>query len=69
MKYRVGGFAFAPQFVPALVIALAAFGANGSPGAPEGLLVNGVSNPLAIERDAVRFTWRSSDTGRRARYL
>jgi alpha-L-rhamnosidase len=30
-------------------------------------LVNGVSNPLAIERDAVRFTWRSSDTGRRAR--
>ena len=27
--------------------------------APVGLLVNGVSNPLAIERDATRFTWRS----------
>ena len=29
-----------------------------------GLLVNGVSNPLAIERDTARFTWRSADTGR-----
>lgn len=28
------------------------------------MLVNGVSNPLAIERDAVRFTWRQTDAGR-----
>jgi alpha-L-rhamnosidase len=27
-------------------------------------LVNGVSNPLAIDRDAVRFTWRQTDAGR-----
>jgi alpha-L-rhamnosidase len=29
-----------------------------------GLLVNGVSNPLTIERDATRFTWRSVDASR-----
>lgn len=28
------------------------------PGAPLGLLVNGVANPLAIDRDTTRFTWR-----------
>jgi alpha-L-rhamnosidase len=37
------------------------------PSAPEGLLVNGVSNPPAIDRAATRFTWRSADTGRGAR--
>ena len=31
---------------------------------PRGLLVNGVSNPLAIDRDATRFTWRSADGDR-----
>ena len=34
------------------------------PEPPAGLLVNGVSNPLAIEREAVRFTWRSEDDSR-----
>jgi alpha-L-rhamnosidase len=32
-----------------------------------GLLVNGVSNPLAIDREGARFAWRSEDTGRGAR--
>ena len=41
-----------------------AFAAFGKPAAPAGLLVNGVSNPLAIDRDATRFTWMSKDTGR-----
>ena len=34
------------------------------PSAPEGLLVNGVRTPLAVERDATRFTWRSTATVR-----
>ena len=38
-----------------------------APEAPRGLLVNGVSNPLALEREAVRFTWRSPDSRRGAR--
>jgi len=50
--------------VLALVIASIAFGASGRPAAPVRLLVNGVSNPLAIEREGARFTWRSADTGR-----
>jgi alpha-L-rhamnosidase len=37
------------------------------PTAPAGLLVNGVSNPLAIDRDTTRFTWSSADTGRGAK--
>ena len=48
----------------ALVIASIAFGAFGKPAAPVGLLVNGVSNPLAIDRDAIRFTWMSADPSR-----
>jgi len=44
-------------------IALAALG---EPSAPMGLLVNGASNPLAIDRDAARFTWRSDAAGRGA---
>jgi alpha-L-rhamnosidase len=36
----------------------------GKSAAPVDLLVNGVSNPLAIDRDAVRFTWRQTDAGR-----
>lgn len=38
--------------------------AFGKPAAPVGLLVNGVSNPLAIDRDTARFTWMSADTRR-----
>ena len=34
------------------------------PLAPVDLLVNGVSNPLAIDRDSTRFTWRSPANGR-----
>ncbi|MGH7952572.1 MAG: family 78 glycoside hydrolase catalytic domain, partial [Limisphaerales bacterium] len=51
---------------PALALAIAsiAFGASGKPAAPTGLLVNGVSNPLAINRDATRFTWMSKDDSR-----
>lgn len=40
--------------------------APGKLAAPVGLLVNGVSNPLAIDRDAVRFTWRQADAERGA---
>jgi len=35
-----------------------------APGAPLGLLVNGVANPLAIDRGATRFSWRSEAGGR-----
>jgi alpha-L-rhamnosidase len=34
------------------------------PGAPSGLLVNGVANPLAVDRSTIRFTWRSVAGGR-----
>jgi alpha-L-rhamnosidase len=40
--------------------------ASGQSVAPAGLLVNGVSEPLAIDRDSARFTWRSVDTNRGA---
>jgi alpha-L-rhamnosidase len=52
-------FANAP--VLALTITLTVLQAFGSPSAPVGLLVNGVSNPLAIDRDDIRFTWMSPD--------
>src|SRR5450756_735681 len=52
-------FAIATQPLLTLLIASITFGASGSPSAPEGLLVNGVSEPLAVDRDAIRFTWRS----------
>lgn len=35
-----------------------------APGAPLGLLVNGVANPLAIDRHSTRFTWRSEAVDR-----
>ena len=57
-------FAIAMQAVLTLIIASIALEAHGKPDAPVGLLVNGVSNPLAIDRDAARFTWRSVDAGR-----
>jgi alpha-L-rhamnosidase len=50
----------------AFVLSSIALDALANPKAPVGLLVNGVSNPLAIERDAVRFTWKSEDTSRGA---
>jgi alpha-L-rhamnosidase len=52
------------KLVLALVIVSVAFGVLGKPSAPVGLLVNGVSQPLAIGRDATRFTWMSPDTAR-----
>ncbi|HTV43049.1 MAG TPA: family 78 glycoside hydrolase catalytic domain [Candidatus Sulfotelmatobacter sp.] len=55
--------AVAGKFV-ALLVLLTAVAASARPSAPVGLLVNGVSNPLAIERDATRFTWMSKDTER-----
>jgi alpha-L-rhamnosidase len=48
----------------ALVIVFIALGAFAKPSAPTGLLVNGVSDPLAIDRDATRFTWQSVDPDR-----
>jgi alpha-L-rhamnosidase len=36
----------------------------GSLSAPGDLRVNGVNNPLAIEREAVRFTWKQTNAGR-----
>jgi alpha-L-rhamnosidase len=47
-----------------IAIASIAFQTFAAPSAPVGLLVNGVSNPLAIDRDATRFTWMSTDTVR-----
>ena len=38
----------------------------GRSAAPIGLLVNGVSNPLAIDRDKARFTWSQTDSVRGA---
>jgi alpha-L-rhamnosidase len=57
-------FTIARQSIFTLVIASSIFGASGKPSAPVGLLVNGVSNPLAIDRDATRFTWMSADVRR-----
>src|ERR1043166_7585635 len=48
----------------ALAFAEAAFAFDSSNSAPAGLLVNGVSNPLAIDRATTRFTWSSVDTAR-----
>jgi len=48
----------------ALVIALVSPGACGRPSSPAGLLVNGMSNPLAIDQSATRFTWRLTDKTR-----
>jgi alpha-L-rhamnosidase len=52
------------QHTLAIAIAIVAFEASATPSAPTGLLVNGVSTPLAIDRDTTRFTWQSTDTGR-----
>ena len=55
-------FARAARSVLAVTLASITLGALAEPAAPVGLLVNGVSNPLAIDRDATRFTWMSQDT-------
>jgi alpha-L-rhamnosidase len=57
------------QSALALLVASAALCVAGQPSAPVGLLVNGVRNPLAIDRDAARFTWRSADVGRGERQM
>jgi alpha-L-rhamnosidase len=57
-------FSVATQLVLAFSIASIALAAAGRPSAPAGLLVNGVSNPLAIDRDSTRFTWMSADNNR-----
>jgi alpha-L-rhamnosidase len=54
----------AMQSVLALAIASIAFAASGGTIAPADLLVNGAANPLAIDRDVARFTWRSPTAGR-----
>jgi alpha-L-rhamnosidase len=56
--------AMAIQPILTLVLASVVLGAAARPSAPAGLLVNGVSTPLAIDRDATRFTWMSADSGR-----
>jgi alpha-L-rhamnosidase len=48
----------------ACVAASITWQASARPAAPTDLLVNGLSNPLAIDRNATRFTWRSMDGGR-----
>jgi alpha-L-rhamnosidase len=47
-----------------LALISGAIAAFGEPSSPVGLLVNGVSNPLAIDRNATRFTWMSKDSDR-----
>jgi alpha-L-rhamnosidase len=52
------------KLVIALAIASISQEAFGRPVAPARLLVNGVSNPLAIDRDTTRFTWMTADARR-----
>jgi alpha-L-rhamnosidase len=54
VKYALFAFASVSMAIPVC----------GEPSAPVGLLVDGVSHPLAIDRDATRFTWMSKDTER-----
>jgi alpha-L-rhamnosidase len=62
---------FAGTVLCALALANAcfAFQVFGAPPAPVGLLVNGVSQPLAIDRDATRFTWMLADATRGERQM
>ena len=55
------------SFALTLALTLVAVAVFGLPSAPNGLLVNGVHNPLAIDRNSTRFTWMSKDTERGAR--
>jgi alpha-L-rhamnosidase len=65
----VNFFAKTRKAALALFLTVLALGASGKPSAPAGLLVNGVSNPLAIDRDATRFTWMSADAVRGERQI
>jgi alpha-L-rhamnosidase len=56
-------FTISMRSVFALVVSTT-LGVSAQPAAPAGLLVNGVSNPLAIEREATQFTWMSTGTVR-----
>ncbi len=49
-----------------MLLMLGTTSAFGSSSAPVSLLVNGVNQPLAVERDSVCFTWMSKDTRRGA---
>jgi alpha-L-rhamnosidase len=62
LAMRILAMAARPALASA--IALVAPDAPGQPSAPVRLLVNGVSQPLAIDRDTTRFTWQSADTRR-----
>jgi alpha-L-rhamnosidase len=57
-------FATVKRIVLTFVIASVTLAASARPSAPVGLLVNGVNEPLTIDRDATRFTWMSADTVR-----
>jgi alpha-L-rhamnosidase len=52
------------QLASALFLACANLEVSAKPSPPDALLVNGVSNPLAIERNSVRFTWRLANADR-----
>ena len=52
------------QSALAASIVLLALNTSGRPAAPAGMLVNGVSSPLAVDRDNTRFTWMSKDHSR-----
>lgn len=60
-----------PNWVAWTLLTLPAMAGNieafAGPEPPTGLLVNGVTQPLAVQRDAVRFSWRSADSCRGAR--
>ena len=49
-----------------VVLALSQAGVFGAPQAPVALLVDGVANPLAVERDEIGFSWRLPGTERGA---
>jgi alpha-L-rhamnosidase len=62
LSMRILSWAMRPALT--LVIASITLGTSGKPAAPVGLLVNGANHPLAIDREATRFTWRSPEAGR-----
>jgi alpha-L-rhamnosidase len=55
---------FAGQLTILIVVGLTTLRAFGKPSGPTGLLVNGVSEPLAIDQDTTRFTWMSEGAAR-----
>ena len=65
MNLQIRGLVI-PCALVAVITALITLEASAEPGAPVDLLVNGAGNPLAIDRDTVRFTWRSVGTDRGA---